>query len=135
MRKTEDILREELPAPLNEWALSQVDKSWEGWRDECFSLHKAIICFADWHKTKEGWRYWYDVAFNDLHEHPDVVRKTLTKQEKHLQTEGKQEKPLSFGEWIENNTVSLIGDDDTIHINDATRIYNEYQDYLKTFEG
>jgi len=83
MRKTEEWLKE-LPAPLNEWSLSQVDKSWEGWRDECSSLQKAIISFAEWHKTKEGWRYWHDVAFNDLHEHPDVVRKTLTKQEKHL---------------------------------------------------
>lgn len=29
MKKTEEWLKE-LPAPLNEWALSQVDKSWEG---------------------------------------------------------------------------------------------------------
>lgn len=93
MRKTEEWLKE-LPAPLNEWALSQVNKNWEGWRDECFSLQKAIICFAEWHKTKEGWRYWHDVAFNDLHKHPDVVayRKTLTNQEKDLQMEGKSEK-------------------------------------------
>lgn len=111
IKKIEELLKE-LPSPLDDWALSQVDKSCEGWRDKCENLIWAVGSFAQWHKTKEGVDFWYDVleraGNNTIHEHPDVVawnerpklnpeyhdegkRKTITNQEKDLQMEGKSE--------------------------------------------
>jgi hypothetical protein len=116
IKKIEELLKE-LPSPLDDWALSQVDKSCEGWRDKCENLIWAVGSFAQWHKTKEGVDFWYDVleraGNNTIHEHPDVVawnerpklnpeyhdegkRKTITNQEKDLQMDGKQEKQFPY---------------------------------------
>jgi len=99
IKKIEELLKE-LPSPLDDWALSQVDKTADIWKDEVKSLRDAIYHFANWEETKEKDVFWEDVwrraAKNTLHEHPDVVAyKERPKLKPQYHDEGKRLK----GKW------------------------------------
>lgn len=61
-----------------------------------------------------------------------AYRRTLTKQEKHLQMEDKQEKPLPFGEWCRVNYNLFLVE---LKPENLQEFFDKYQEYLKTFEG